>query len=67
METIRCGKCHRLLAKAQGGVIEIKCPRCGTLNHVTTLGWAPTTAATHPPEPAGAESNLRGLRTAERL
>ncbi|WP_409321369.1 Com family DNA-binding transcriptional regulator [Pseudomonas monteilii] len=33
---IRCGKCNRLLARA-GGVqqLQIKCPRCGTVNQVT--------------------------------
>ncbi|MBA4381044.1 MAG: Com family DNA-binding transcriptional regulator [Sideroxydans sp.] len=32
METVRCGKCTKLLAKADYVQIEIKCPRCGTLN-----------------------------------
>ncbi|WP_084407511.1 Com family DNA-binding transcriptional regulator [Maridesulfovibrio bastinii] len=31
---IRCGKCNRLLAIGTAENIEIKCPRCGTLNHV---------------------------------
>ncbi|HML54197.1 MAG TPA: Com family DNA-binding transcriptional regulator [Solidesulfovibrio magneticus] len=30
---IRCGQCGRLLAKGTG-TIEIKCPRCRTINHV---------------------------------
>ena len=30
---IRCGSCGRLLAKGTG-TIEIKCPRCRTINHV---------------------------------
>ncbi|MBF0093372.1 MAG: Com family DNA-binding transcriptional regulator [Alphaproteobacteria bacterium] len=34
MESIRCGKCRNLLARAEGCAVEIKCPRCGTLNHV---------------------------------
>ncbi|TAN64767.1 MAG: Com family DNA-binding transcriptional regulator [Magnetospirillum sp.] len=34
MESIRCGNCHRLLARGRFDAIEIKCPRCGTLNHV---------------------------------
>ncbi|PJC11814.1 MAG: Com family DNA-binding transcriptional regulator [Comamonadaceae bacterium CG_4_9_14_0_8_um_filter_60_18] len=34
MEIIRCGSCNRLLAKADFRQIEIKCPRCGTLNLV---------------------------------
>lgn len=32
---IRCGECARLLAKAAQFVdLQIKCPRCGTLNHM---------------------------------
>ncbi|WP_435626995.1 Com family DNA-binding transcriptional regulator [Candidatus Ferrigenium straubiae] len=34
METIRCGKCSKLLAKASYSKLEIKCPRCGTLNQL---------------------------------
>lgn len=34
METVRCGKCSKLFAKADFIQIEIKCPRCGTLNLV---------------------------------
>ncbi|WP_317662891.1 Com family DNA-binding transcriptional regulator [Pseudomonas sp. KU43P] len=38
LRDIRCGNCNRLLARA-GGVaqLQIKCSRCGTLNHVKTL------------------------------
>ncbi|WP_394701634.1 Com family DNA-binding transcriptional regulator [uncultured Roseibium sp.] len=36
MQEIRCGSCRRLLFKAAeraiADVIELKCPRCGTLN-----------------------------------
>ena len=31
---IRCGHCNRLLGKGTARDLEIKCPRCGTLNHV---------------------------------
>lgn len=38
MENVRCGKCSALLFKAKRGAIsndlEIKCRRCGTLNHL---------------------------------
>ncbi|WP_173084457.1 Com family DNA-binding transcriptional regulator [Fundidesulfovibrio magnetotacticus] len=34
MREIRCGHCKRLLAKGSVVEIEIKCPRCQTLNHV---------------------------------
>jgi LSD1 subclass zinc finger protein len=33
----RCDSCRRLLANtllAEGSVIEIKCPRCGTVNRL---------------------------------
>ncbi|MFW5499575.1 MULTISPECIES: Com family DNA-binding transcriptional regulator [unclassified Maridesulfovibrio] len=36
-EEIRCGHCGRLLAKGHATDIEIKCPRCGTLNHLRTM------------------------------
>lgn len=32
MNEIRCTSCNRLLAKAKYQQIEIKCPRCKTLN-----------------------------------
>lgn len=31
---VRCGHCRRLLAKGEALDLTIKCPRCGTLNHV---------------------------------
>lgn len=35
LKEVRCGKCERLLAKV-GPLTElqIKCPRCGALNHL---------------------------------
>lgn len=39
MESIRCGSCNRLLLRAKPDAmvrgIEVKCPRCGTLNHIS--------------------------------
>lgn len=33
MSEFRCCQCHRLLAKIEGtGKVEIKCPRCKTIN-----------------------------------
>ncbi|WP_293222341.1 Com family DNA-binding transcriptional regulator [Ottowia sp.] len=29
---VRCGRCSKLLARAEG-IVEIKCPRCGCMNH----------------------------------
>ncbi|MBX8799216.1 Com family DNA-binding transcriptional regulator [Ochrobactrum sp. MR28] len=41
MKEIRCGKCHALLFRAKHGAvandIEIKCRRCGTLNHLRPI------------------------------
>lgn len=35
LRDIRCGNCKRLLARASGvAQLQIKCSRCGTLNHV---------------------------------
>ena len=31
---IRCGQCGRLLGKGDIVHVEIKCPRCGTLNQI---------------------------------
>ena len=41
METVRCGKCSKLLAKADFAQIEIKCTRCGTLNYVRAKSLEP--------------------------
>lgn len=32
MEQVRCASCNKLLARAVVIELEIKCPRCGTLN-----------------------------------
>ncbi|MGN0905347.1 MAG: Com family DNA-binding transcriptional regulator [Alphaproteobacteria bacterium] len=37
MESIRCPKCNKLLFKANSAEVEIKCPRCGTLNTIKVL------------------------------
>jgi phage FluMu protein Com len=41
METIRCGSCHRKLAEASYVRLEIKCPRCGTLNVLRAISSPP--------------------------
>ncbi|QXL84084.1 Com family DNA-binding transcriptional regulator [Comamonas sp. NLF-1-9] len=33
-DSIRCGACHRKLAEGQYLRLSIKCPRCGTINHL---------------------------------
>lgn len=49
MESIRCGTCRKLLARVEARAVEIKCPRCGTLNH-----WK---AESLPPERPRASDN----------
>ncbi|NWF16971.1 Com family DNA-binding transcriptional regulator [Pseudomonas reactans] len=35
LKEFRCGNCNRLLARTGGFTeLQIKCSRCGTLNHV---------------------------------
>lgn len=45
VQSIRCGKCRALLfrcaADAIGAEIEIKCRRCGTVNHLRPTRPAP--------------------------
>ncbi|WP_084516194.1 Com family DNA-binding transcriptional regulator [Desulfovibrio cuneatus] len=45
MPEIRCGHCHRLLAKGTALSITIKCPRCATLNHITSGAGSPAQTA----------------------
>ncbi|GEO82849.1 Com family DNA-binding transcriptional regulator [Pararhodospirillum oryzae] len=55
MESIRCGQCGRLLAKAEGvSALEIKCPRCGAY-HVLR-------AASPTPERPRAPSDMDNAR-----
>ncbi|MDR3412186.1 MAG: Com family DNA-binding transcriptional regulator [Formivibrio sp.] len=41
MIEIRCSHCRKLLARGQFHVLEIKCPRCGNLNHMSAKSAAP--------------------------
>ncbi|MCF5691135.1 Com family DNA-binding transcriptional regulator [Pseudomonas sp. PA-1-2A] len=44
LKDFRCGNCKRLLARTGGFIeLQIKCSRCGTLNHVkaTSLEQSP--------------------------
>jgi phage FluMu protein Com len=36
MDDIRCGQCAKKLAVGQYVQLQIKCPRCGTLNSYST-------------------------------
>ncbi|WP_426134906.1 Com family DNA-binding transcriptional regulator [Pseudomonas sp. PWP3-1b2] len=44
LKDLRCGSCKKLLARTgKCNELQIKCPRCGTLNHVkaTSLEQSP--------------------------
>ncbi|WP_150497158.1 zinc finger domain-containing protein [Roseibium aquae] len=49
MEEIRCGGCRKLLMKAAArailGAIDIKCPRCGTMNCLRPAAAVPVKPA----------------------
>lgn len=43
MQDIRCGQCRRKLAAASGFIeLQIKCPRCRTLNHLKAPSLPPS-------------------------
>ncbi|PUA16824.1 Com family DNA-binding transcriptional regulator [Glaciimonas sp. PCH181] len=41
MLDIRCGNCSRKLGEGEYITLTIKCPRCGTLNHLRATRPAP--------------------------
>ncbi|EOA7986577.1 Com family DNA-binding transcriptional regulator, partial [Escherichia coli] len=41
-QNVRCKNCNKLLARASFHYIEIKCPRCKTLNQITRAIEHPT-------------------------
>ncbi|WP_082493154.1 MULTISPECIES: Com family DNA-binding transcriptional regulator [unclassified Acidovorax] len=49
MEEIRCGHCARKLAEAAFVEIAIKCPRCGTMNHLRAVSPTPERQRVPPP------------------
>ncbi|MDH1211142.1 Com family DNA-binding transcriptional regulator [Pseudomonas chengduensis] len=54
VKDLRCGGCHRLLAKVgQFDVLQIKCPRCRAINHLRAESL-PTT-----PSSAGQEASCK--------
>ncbi|WP_445572100.1 Com family DNA-binding transcriptional regulator [Pseudomonas sp. E102] len=43
LKDCRCGKCNRLLARVgEYTQLQIKCSRCGTLNHVKAASLEPS-------------------------
>nr|WP_248915877.1 Com family DNA-binding transcriptional regulator [Pseudomonas moorei] len=54
MQEIRCGHCGRKLAAVLGFIeLQIKCPRCRTLNHLKaeSLLTSPSSAPSHQEAP----------------
>ncbi|WP_422785599.1 Com family DNA-binding transcriptional regulator [Roseibium algae] len=54
MNEIRCASCRRLLLKSADraivGPVDIKCPRCGTMNSLRPLVIDPTEPVSERPE-----------------
>ncbi|WP_425596057.1 Com family DNA-binding transcriptional regulator [Roseibium album] len=66
MKEIRCGTCRKLLMKSADraivGIIEIKCPRCGTMNSLRPLEPFSERQERHTPEktcPGNSSSKTR--------
>ncbi|WPN60436.1 Com family DNA-binding transcriptional regulator [Pseudomonas sp. P9_31] len=54
MQEIRCGQCGRKLAAVRGFLeLQIKCPRCRTLNHLKAESplTSPSSATSHQEAP----------------
>lgn len=59
----RCGGCHRLLAKiGRYDEIQIKCPRCGALNHLKAASLSIDRPARHDEGSTHGKSALPGRR-----
>jgi phage FluMu protein Com len=63
MQQVRCRHCDRLLCKAKFIEIELKCPRCKTLNYmkVTELQTQTPRVSQYKEKPRG---NVQSKRTA---
>jgi phage FluMu protein Com len=59
MESVRCGWCRRKLAEAQYVRLEIKCPRCGTLNILRAESPLPESRRAPTPEGVSDEESAR--------
>ncbi|MGE0333109.1 MAG: Com family DNA-binding transcriptional regulator [Ramlibacter sp.] len=58
MQEVRCGHCSRKLAVAEFVRLQIKCPRCGTLNDVRAA--SPTPARPGAPNTEGSDGEFKG-------
>ena len=41
MQEVRCGRCSKKLAVAEYRELQIKCPRCGAMNHLRAASPEP--------------------------
>lgn len=49
LDDIRCGRCKRLLARFAGKAeLQIKCARCGAVNHVKAESLCPSPTSDTP-------------------
>lgn len=63
LEVIRCGNCARKLAAGAYTRLEIKCPRCGTLN---VLRASAADHSSPSPTPNAPERHLKNEKWIER-
>lgn len=49
-QEVRCGQCQRKLAVGAFSVLQIKCPRCGTFNHLKAASLSPERPGASDPE-----------------
>ncbi|MCC7632593.1 Com family DNA-binding transcriptional regulator [Stenotrophomonas rhizophila] len=67
MKNLRCGDCAKLLGKAGGTYeIQIKCPRCGVLNHMKAESLSTDRRERHPEEGSTDEERTDPRRCADR-
>ncbi|MCE1114162.1 MULTISPECIES: Com family DNA-binding transcriptional regulator [Pseudomonas] len=53
LKDFRCGNCARLLARTAGFIeLQIKCSRCGTLNHAKATSLERSPGSDLPAQPA---------------
>ncbi|MCL1961679.1 MAG: Com family DNA-binding transcriptional regulator [Desulfovibrionaceae bacterium] len=49
-QDIRCGACSRKLGAGKYTILQIKCPRCGTINHLRAARPEPAPPEGHSTE-----------------
>lgn len=60
LEDVRCGRCGRKLAAVSGyRELQIKCPRCGVLNHLKAASLPPECPMSIDPDESKDATNHR--------